>query len=231
MLFDLDIKRTCNLVQEMRLKLATETGVKKQIEKDILGETDILESRQSEKDIMYKSSRFLLEEIVERRENAIKGIESLCNISLARIHGDSYSMYFESNDSARQEEGADNFKMEIKIKSQLCDDSVSTGLYGSRSGGLIEVISFILRITALDWMNYKGPLIIDEAWKSMSKDDKIHEVAVFLRQITDNSMRQVIFVTHDLPVFKNYADNIVTLSLKNGVSTKADHNKDEDEDW
>jgi hypothetical protein len=94
-----------------------------------------------------------------------------------------------------------------------------TKLFGSRGGGGIEFASFSLRQGALDWFNYKGPILLDEAFKSMSKDKKIHDVARWMTDLYQLTERQTIFATHMADVFGHIADNIIYVQNDFGKST------------
>jgi ABC-type thiamine transport system ATPase subunit len=96
---------------------------------------------------------------------------------------------------------------------------METGLLNERGGGLIEVVSFALRIAALKWLKYDGPILLDEAWKSMSNDYKIDRVVDFLREVTDSTGRQVILVTHMFDKFGPEADNIVHVTKVDGKAS------------
>lgn len=82
----------------------------------------------------------------------------------------------------------------------------------------METCSFGLRIAALEWLGYDGPLILDEAYKSVSSDDKIVNVAKLLKMYVESSKRQIIFATHKADVFEEYADHIIHVSKENGNS-------------
>jgi ABC-type enterochelin transport system ATPase subunit len=109
--------------------------------------------------------------------------------------------------------------MEVGIESNFKSKKLITGLTGERGGGVVETASFALRIAALEWLGYKGPLLLDEAYKSMSNDSKIDKVAQFLKKYSETSGRQIIFATHKADTFSGYADNIVNISKINGIST------------
>ena len=53
----------------------------------------------------------------------------------------------------------------------------------------------------------------------MSTDNKIDEVASFLKDVSVQSDRQVILITHMLDKFGKIADNIVKINKVDGVAT------------
>jgi hypothetical protein len=65
----------------------------------------------------------------------------------------------------------------------------------------------------------KGPAIFDEAWGAVSSDEKLDHVAKFLQKYVKVSNRQIIFATHQVNVFGEYADHIIRVTQKDGIST------------
>jgi len=91
-------------------------------------------------------------------------------------------------------------------------------LKDERGGGVTESTSWGLRLAALEWLDYDGPALLDEAFKSVSSDEKIENVAKLLQQYVNSSGRQIIFATHRADVFEEYADNTILVTKKNGIS-------------
>lgn len=202
-----------------RTELTETRGAKTQLIEVRDTEVKLLGTVRDEQQLSSQAHMFLLSEITERREQAIQAIENMASAALRQTYGPGYALRFETFEDKRKE-GDANFKMEIRISSPHEGKSLETGLLGERGGGVIEVVAFALRMAALNWLGYDGPLIIDEAWKSMSNDHKIEEIAKFLRDVTDNTGRQVIFATHKSDVFGNVADRIIRVEkTKDGLAT------------
>jgi hypothetical protein len=159
---------------------------------------------------------FMLSEINERRQTAITAIEEMGSSALHLVYGECYRLKFNAYDEKR---GTGTYKMDILIGSPHEGKELLTGLIGERGGGVVEIVSFALRIAALNWCGYEGPLILDEAYKSMSADEKIEAVARFLRHVCDMMGRQLIFATHKLEVFGPLADHIVHVTNSDGLAT------------
>jgi len=193
-------------------------GVKEQLEKQLEEESSELTGIIDEQKLNAQANLFMLSEIVERRQKHLSAIEEIATAALQQIYGTDYSLRFETFEEQRKD-GLNNFKIEIKIVSPHDGDYMETGLLNERGGGLIEVVSFALRIAALKWLKYNGPILLDEAWKSMSNDYKIDQVVNFLREVTDSTGRQVILVTHMVDKFGPEADNIVQITKSNGIAT------------
>ena len=207
-------------------------GVKEQIEKQIEQEKTELDKYKEEQKLNQLAALFMFSEIFERRQANLSAIENIATSALRQIYGDEYSLKFETFEENRKD-GANTFKIEIKIISPHEGQDMETGLLGERGGGLIEVVSFALRIAALKWLGYNGPILLDEAWKSMSTDYKISEVANFLEEVSSSTDRQVILVTHMYDKFGPVSKNVVQVSKKDGVASVKNYtyDKESSEEW
>lgn len=205
-------------INDHKEKLIKLKGIKEQIENQIETEQKDLDELVENQKLNSLASLFLLSETFERRQAQLLAIENIATSALRQVYGDEYSLKFDTFEEKRKD-GGNNFKIEIKIISPHEGEDMETGLLGERGGGLIETVSFALRIAALKWLNYNGPILLDEAWKSMSTDNKIDEVASFLKDVSVQSDRQVILITHMLDKFGKIADNIVKINKVDGVAT------------
>ena len=205
-------------IDEHKEKLIKLKGIKEQIETQIETEQKDLDDLIENQKLNSLASLFLLSETFERRQAQLLAIENIATSALRQVYGDEYSLKFDTFEEKRKD-GGNSFKIEIKIISPHEGEDMETGLLGERGGGLIETVSFALRIAALKWLNYTGPILLDEAWKSMSTDNKIDEVASFLKDVSVQSDRQVILITHMLDKFGKIADNIVKINKVDGVAT------------
>lgn len=182
------------------------------------------DASERERELCEKAELFLRSEVKERRRKASSAIAGLGTAALRRIYGDGYELRFTEGGSA---DNAANLKLEIEIVSLLDGEELATGLMGERGGGVVEVVAFALRMAALGWRRYEGPLILDEAYKSMSADEKIARVAEFLAQVTEMTGRQVIFATHKADVFGPVASNVLRVTQAGGVASVERLSEDE----
>lgn len=198
--------------------LTEQKGARDQLVRVRDAETKKLIEFQDQQRITHLAQLFLLSEITERRQEAIESIEKMSTVALQMVYGKGYALKFNTYEEKRKE-GAANFKMDINILSPFGDDVLITGLKGERGGGVVEIVAFALRMAALNWLNYDGPIVLDEAYKSMSNDDKLKSVAAFIREITDYTDRQVIFATHRAEVFGKVANQVIKVSNTDGLSS------------
>ena len=202
-------------INNLSLKVATAKGIKERINVQCSTLREKIDSNEEDVKIKKEAHLLLLGFISQRRDAAIKSIESMGTYALRAIYNDDRKLVFLKNE---EKKNSSAFKMEVGIESTLNDEKMITGLKDERGGGVLETASFALRIAALEWLGYKGPLILDEAYKSVSSDSKIVNVAEFLRKYVDTSERQVFFATHKADVFEDYADNVVVVRQHQGIS-------------
>lgn len=159
--------------------------------------------------VLVQSRQLLLDTVKFAREEAKYIIENLVTKSLQYV--------FEKKD----------IKFEINIRdlqnTTECDfliveDGEEYDPMESNGGGLIDVISFILRIALIQATNKisleddtdehqiknEAPLILDEPFKHLS-EEHIPKVGKFLREISQQLNMQIILITHN-KLLMNYGD-------------------------
>ncbi len=200
---------------KLQLKLATTKGIKEKVQSQYEDLEKKIDLNMNDSKIKKDAYLFLLGFISKRRDAAIQSIQDTGTYALRAIYNDDRRLVFMTNG---EKKSAAAFKMEIGIESKLNGELITTGLKDERGGGVCEASSFALRIAALEWLGYKGPLMLDEAYKSMSSDEKLDLVAQFMRKYVDTSNRQIIFATHKADVFGDYADHVIHISQEDGLS-------------
>jgi len=169
---------------------------------------------EEERTLASMAEVFLRIEVIERRVQTIADIADIGTAALKQVYGGDYALRFVAAGDA---DNAANLK--IEIVSLLDGEELTTGLMGERGGGVVEVVAFALRMAALGWRRYGGPLILDEAYKSMSADEKMGQVAQFLAHVAKQTGRQVIFATHKTDVFGPVASNVLRVTKTRGVAS------------
>jgi hypothetical protein len=202
-------------IKSILLELAQKSGIRQRIEQQCIDIKKKIESDIEESKNKKDGHLLLLSFISQRRESGIASIEKTATYALRSICGDDYQVHFLRNEEKKSSAA---FKMEIGVESNYKDQKVITGLKDERGGGVTEATSFGLRLAALEWLNYDGPALLDEAFKSVSSDEKIYNVGKLLQSYTSNKNRQIIFATHKADVFEEFADNIIRVTKENGIS-------------
>jgi hypothetical protein len=198
--------------------LAVQKGARDQIARARDKEVAALATAETEQREAHQGQLFLLSEVAERRQAAIKAIESMGSSALRQVYGPGYRLLFETFDDSRKTAGTNSFRMAVKIGSPHENGELITGLDGERGGGVQEIVAFALRIASLNWLGYDGPLLMDEAYVAAGNDYKIEAVGRFLREVTNQTGRQIIFVTHDVDVFKPIADRVFVVRRDDGIA-------------
>lgn len=207
-------------LDKIRIELHEKRGVRNQLLKSRQEESDLMSENQSIKIKSEKAYLFLLSEITTRRKQAVGDIQTIASSALQMSHGDGYGIQFYDFEDVRKA-GTNSFKMEIQMISPYGKNgkSLVTKLFGSRGGGGIEVAAYSLRMGALDWLKYSGPVLLDEFFKSLSRDKKVNQVAKWFRLIHEVTGRQTICTTHMGDIFGKIADKILYVSNDCGKSS------------
>lgn len=118
---------------------------------------------------------------------------------------------------------APKFKMEIVVRRNKteCDLLFVEGNnkdkpVDSSGGGLLDVVSFALRVVVLSFTNLDRVLIIDEPFKFLSVN-KSNKVAHMLAEISKTLGVQIIMVSH-MEDINITADTTYEVSLKNKIA-------------
>lgn len=108
--------------------------------------------------------------------------------------------------------------MDFKLVQMVGDDELVTDIMGAKGGGVVAVVSFLLRVLIL--LASKPPLrpvmILDENFAMVSQE-YVPNLAKLLRQLVDETGVQIILVTHE-PLFGEHADVMYEVTQKNGIS-------------
>lgn len=106
--------------------------------------------------------------------------------------------------------------VEFLVRTTLPSGVIETPVIDSRGGGLVSVISFLLRLTVLLLTRGQGDhlLVLDETFAFVSAE-YLDRVGDFLRQLVDKTGVQIVMVTHQ-DELTEYADVVYRFSLEDG---------------
>ena len=158
---------------------------------------------------------FLNKTAKEARDKTIKSIESLATMAVRAVYDQPMEIRLQYKEKSKS---STSDKMTLQLVRLVDGEEVITGILDEVGGGLIETVSFALRIACLKWLGYGGPIILDEAYKSLSKDEKIENIAMFLAELNKAGGNQIIFSTHAPEVFEPIASKSFLVTINNGVS-------------
>lgn len=156
-------------------------------EEDILNSRNLIES--------YAKVSALLNSIGESKQKLIQDkIEHLVTQGLQTIFSDSMSFHIEQETKGSTQ--VTDLIVRTTLPSGECFD---TPAIGSRGGGVVSVISFLLRLIMVllsDEMKKNPILILDEPFAALSKN-LAPDMATFIREIVDRTGVQILMVTHE----------------------------------
>lgn len=171
--------------------------------------------------IDWESERIILQKISETaRERARTRLESTMTSALQYTFGPEFSAEIEMGASAGKPVA------DVYIVTDYGNGNIiRTKPQDSRGGGIIDIISIALRIAMIQLHSdppINGPIILDEPGKHVSADYSI-KLAEFLKFISTQFKKQIIFVTHNEDL-KAIADLAYDVTLIDGVTvvTKVD---------
>lgn len=207
-----DLQDLKTRVKGRREKYLIAKGQENQIQESIKNREKKIKELEKEQDHLRKVD-ILLKQASEYARSQIKEqLEYLVTASLQAVFQKELSFYielFESHNSP-----AASFLIEETIE----DQKVYYDPLESRGGGLVDMISIILRIAFLYFLEPKmyGPLLMDEPAKHLS-DEYVHDFADFLKSLSEDLDLQILLVTHN-DHFSFMGDKIYKTKLKDHIT-------------
>jgi len=179
----------------------------KQIQK-LTAERDLLKSqvRQKryrltlgEKEVRYlKEARTFIVEIAKKTQGNFKGVvERLVTVALQSTFDDrnfEFKLRFENKANRTQ------------VVPVIMEDGVEWVAKNDMGGGLIDVVSFALRLIlwSMQEKESRGVFVLDEPFKFMDKKGLVEKIGPMLQEFSKMGI-QIIMCTHE-PELKNIAD-------------------------
>lgn len=193
--------------RERALSLSARVGARGELIRSRDKEETLSAAHRERQALCQHAQVFLRTEIADMRTQAVSDIEEISTAALRQVYDESYALRFETHEDARREGGQANFRMEMRLRMVQKGQELLTGLEEECGGGVIDVVSSAQRFAILKRLDYPF-LIMDETYKHLSKDEKILEVADFLRDVSTALGFQMIFATHSAEVFSRIADKV-----------------------
>ena len=175
--------------------------------KRVLDETTNRLKENEKKIDIYEGINLLFEKasVIARRK--IKDeIELLVTHGLRSVFEDS-SIEFKVDFVSRRNQIEADFYLEwVEAEKRIKGNILDT--YG---GGIVDIISIILRLVVLELANVPGPLFLDEPGKMIS-EQFISNFGKFLIELSKTFKRQIILITHN-SVLAEYANKMFEVYL------------------
>lgn len=162
--------------------------------------------------VMYSQIAGILNTIGDaRQEDAQRRIEGIVTLGLQTIFEENLSFHLVSTTKAKA------VNVDFIVRTTLEDGTqIDTPVMDARGGGLVTVISFLLRLVVklLAAPDKEHILFLDESFSHLSEEYE-PRLAEFLREVVDKTKVQIVLVTHS-SAYTDAADTVYRFKLVNG---------------
>ena len=194
-----EIKKQCNKIERHLIALEAERDTLLALLKD--QETKLLDL-ETQKDHNKKGQIFLRLKAADTRIAALATIEEIVTAALKEIYGEDYIFTMEMKEvSTKEGENTGLFTILPCIEKMVNGKLVKRPIKGSNGGGVLEIISVLLRFAFGTYNNYGGIYVLDEALSAVSKDGVMEKLLIFLDRYIKELGLQVILITHSAEKF------------------------------
>ena len=211
-----EIKKECNKIERNLIALEIERDTLLALLKD--QESKLLEL-ETKKDHSKKGQIFLRLKAADTRIQALASIEEIVTAALQEICSEDYKFSLEMKEvSSKEGENTGLFTILPCIEKDIDGKRVKRPIKGSNGGGVLEIISVLLRFAFGTYNNYNGIYVLDEALSAVSKDVKMEKLLIFFdRYITELGL-QVILITHSAEKFSQISAQNYLVYVENGIA-------------
>jgi hypothetical protein len=173
---------------------------------------------QSTKDKTNRAGLFLKSKAHDTRKKSCESIDEMITKAIKMIYGADYSFNLKYKDTSGEINSKSSFNIIPSITSNQEGQMITTTIKDSRGGGLIEVMSVLLRLAFLNLSGYNGLVILDETWAAVSADNKMSALIDFFEGYIKSSKVQIVLITHRAEMFGKIADNILHVKKEDGLA-------------
>lgn len=206
-------------LEEIKTQLALQEFSRKQLQEEITSKTEQLENVKILKDKNNRAMLYLKARAADTRKSSLEAINGMITSALTSMYSEDYRFFFDYNEKALEQGEKSGYNITPKISSMMEGEIVTTGIIGSRGGGLCEIISVLLRWAFLKYLNQNSTMILDETFGAVSSDEKMINLNQFLKHYIEESGSQILFITHKAEVFGKYASKIYKVDKNDGVAS------------
>jgi len=159
---------------------------------------------------------FLKQRAADTRSQAISTIESVVSDGLSYMFQEKYIFRFKPNEKSNSETAA--FNLNPKIIKEIDGKMVESDPFNSNGGGLIEIISILLRFSFIVYRKYNGIVLLDEALASVSADKMMDRLVAFLKSYIEKLGLQCMFISHRADRFAQISNKNFLVTRENGLA-------------
>jgi DNA repair ATPase RecN len=194
-----EIKKQCNKIERHLIALEAERDTLLALLKE--QEAKLLDL-ETQKDHNKKGQIFLRLKAADTRIAALATIEEIVTAALKEIYGEDYIFTMEMKEvSTKEGENTGLFTILPCIEKMVNGKLVKRPIKGSNGGGVLEIISVLLRFAFGTYNNYGSIYVLDEALSAVSKDGVMEKLLIFLDRYIKELGLQVILITHSAEKF------------------------------
>ena len=211
-----EIKKECNKIERNLIAL--------EIERDALAallaeqELKLLEL-ETKKDHNKKGQIFLRMKAADTRVQALASIEEIVTAALKEMYGEDYKFTLELKEiSSKEGENTGLFTILPCVEKLIKGKLTNRPIKGSNGGGLMEIVSVLLRFAFGTYNNYNGIYVLDEAFSAVSKDGIMGQLLIFLERYIAELGLQVLLITHSAESFSQISAQNYLVYKEDGIA-------------
>jgi len=211
-----EIKKECNKIERHLIAL--------EIERDALAalleeqELKLLEL-ETKKDHNKKGQIFLRMKAADTRVQALASIEEIVTAALKEMYGEDYKFTLELKEiSSKEGENTGLFTILPCVEKLIKGKLTNRPIKGSNGGGLMEIVSVLLRFAFGTYNNYNGIYVLDEAFSAVSKDGIMGQLLIFLERYIAELGLQVLLITHSAESFSQISAQNYLVYKEDGIA-------------
>ena len=206
-----DINTIKRQIQGIKNDLLVQQTEKNILDKQISDLETKINNTKILKDDTNEAYIFLKQRAADTRSQALETIENAVSDGLTYMFQEQYLFRFKPNEVSTSDTAA--FNLTPKVFKLINGDLVEKCPYNSNGGGLIEIISILLRFSFIVYRKYNGIVLLDEALASVSADKMMDRLVEFLKSYVEKLGLQCAFISHR-------ADRFALISNKNFLVTR-----------
>ena len=211
-----DIKKECKKIERHFIAQEAERDTLLAL---LIEQETTLKNLETQKDNNKKGLIFLRTKAAETRTNALAAIEEIIGAGIQNIYGHDYKFTLELKElSTKDSENGGQFTILPCIEKTINGKRVKRPVKGSNGGGLIEIISLLLRFAFGTFNNYDGIYVIDEALSAVSNDDVMKKLLNYLDEYIKNLNQQIALVSHSPEKYSQISNINYLVYKQNGIA-------------
>ncbi len=211
-----EIKKECNKLERNLIALEAERDTLLALLEE--QETKLVDL-ETKKDHNKKGQMFLRLKAADTRIQALASIEEIVSSGLQAIYATDYTFSMEMKEvSSKEGENTGLFTILPCIEKEIDGKRVKRPIKGSNGGGVLEIISVLLRFAFGTYNNYKGIYLLDEALSAVSKDEVMEKLLIFLDTYIKELDLQVMLITHSAEKFSQISTQNYIVYKDDGIA-------------